>query len=204
MGTNSNDQMSEVEKALGLLQDDIINLKNSIISEGTITELEQINERVKEIESRVSGDSCSINHGEFVFTSVTEVESWLDRESVPSMGIFWDVFSALVAMAPKRLTGKERADQQYSSNRINTTTAENDLAASMAYERPQTLYGDKNENLVPWEEGFGNCKTHEKWFIDTQSFKTVTTKQLKKFIHGILGNLTSDTGGNGLAPSSKT
>ena len=105
MGTNSNDQMSEVEKALGLLQDDIINLKNSIISEGTITELEQINERVKEIESRVSGDSCSINHGEFVFTSVTEVESWLDRESVPSMGIFWDVFSALVAMAPKRLTG---------------------------------------------------------------------------------------------------
>ncbi len=75
MGNNSNDKISEVERALGLLQDDIIGLKNSIVSEGTITELEQINERVKEIKSRVLGDSCSINHGEFVFTSVTEVGS---------------------------------------------------------------------------------------------------------------------------------
>ena len=54
----------------------------------------------------------------------------MDCESVPSMGIFWDAFSALVTMAPKRLTGKERANQQYSSDKINTTTAENELVAS--------------------------------------------------------------------------
>ena len=87
---------------------------------GDTTSLETIIARVKELESRVSGDSCSINHGEFIFTSVTEVASWLDKEDVPTMGIFWDVFSVLVAMAPKRLTGKERADKQYSSDRINT------------------------------------------------------------------------------------
>ncbi len=52
---------------------------------------------------------------------------------------------------------------------------------------------------MPWEEGFGSCKTHEKWIIGTQSFKTVTTKQLKKFINGIIGNLTVGVGGSVLA-----
>ena len=69
----------------------------------------------------------------------------------------------------------------------------------MAYERPQNLYRDKNGNLVPCEEGFGSCKTHEKWIVGTQSFKTITTKQLKKFINGILGNLTAGTGRSVLA-----
>ena len=192
-------KITDIEAVIASLQIELQDLQNSLRSGGTASDLEKINDRVKEIESRVSGDSCSINHGEFIFTSITEVTSWLERESVPTMGIFWDVFSVLVAMAPKRLTGKERADQQFSSDRINTTTAENELAASMAYERPQTLYGDKNGNLVPWEEGFGSCKTHEKWIIGTQSFKTVTTKQLKKFINGIIGNLTTGVGGSGLA-----
>ena len=124
---------------------------------------------------------------------------WLEKEKVDSLGIFWDLFSVLVAMAPKRLTVKERADQQFSSDRIHTTTAENDLAASMAYERPQTLYGDKSGNLVSLEEGFGSCKTHDKWILGSQSFKTVTTKQLKKFVKGILGNLISRSGGSSLS-----
>ena len=94
----------------------------------------------------MSGDSVSVNHGEFIFTSETEAGTWLENESVHTIGIFWDVFSVLVALAPKRLSGKERADQKYSSERISTTTAENELAASMAYERAQTLYGDKHGN----------------------------------------------------------
>ena len=61
------------------------------------------------------------------------------------------------------------------------------------------MYGDKNGNLVPWEEGFGSCKTHEKRIIGTQSFKTVTTKQLKKFINGIIGNLSAGEGGSTLS-----
>lgn len=197
--TNVTRRITNLEEIVSSLQQDLSDLQNSLKNEGSMNELEKISSRVKEIESRVSGDSCSINHGEYIFTSETEVATWLEREDVPTMGVFWDVFSVLVAMAPKRLTGKERADQQYSSDRINTTTAENELAASMAYERPQTLYGDKQGNLVPWEEGFGSCKTHDKWIIGTQSFKTVTTKQLKKFINGILGNLTGGLGGRNLA-----
>ena len=176
-----------------------MDLKSSLRSEGNETDLEKLNDRVREIESRVSGESWNINNGDFIFTSETEVGLWLEKEKVDSLGIFWDLFSVLVAMAPKRLTGKERADQQFSSDRIHTTTAENELAASMAYERPQTLYGDKSGNLVSLEEGFGSCKTHDKWILGSQSFKTVTTKQLNKFVKGILGNLTSRSGGSSLS-----
>ena len=139
-----------------------MDLKNSLRSEGTVTDLEKFGSRVKEIESRVSGDSVSIDNGEFIFTSEIEVGTWIEAEEVHTIGIFWDIFSFLVAMAPKKLTGKERADQKYSSNRTNITTPENEFAASMAHDRPQILYGDKNGDLVPWEQGFSSCKTHDK------------------------------------------
>ena len=201
-GFGNEDQVSRttnLEEAVSSLTNDLQDLKNSFISEGTETDYEKLNARVKEIESRVSGESVSINHGEFIFTSEMEVGLWLDKEGNTSMGIFWDIFSALVAMAPKRLSGKERADQQYSSGRIHTTTAENELAASMAYERPQTLYGDKNGNICSWEDGFGSCKTHDKWVLGSQSFKTQTTKTLKKFLSGIAGNISHKDGGSSLA-----
>ena len=197
--TGINSRLTKLDDTISNIHTCLTDLENSLRSEGTMTDMEKLNARVREIESRVSGDSCSINHGEFIFTSVTEVSMWLEKEEVGTVGIFWDIFSALVAMSPKLLTGKERADQQYSSDRINTTNAENELAATMSYERPQTLYGDKNGNLLPWEEGFGSCKTHEKWIIGTQSFKSVTTKQLKKFINGILGSMTPGGTGNSLA-----
>ena len=111
------------------------------------------------MESRVTGESCNINDGEFLFTSEVEVSAWMEEESVGSMGHFWDIFSILVAMSPKRLTGKERADQKFSSECIQTTTAENELAASMAHERPKCLYGDKKGELASWEEGFGACRS---------------------------------------------
>ncbi len=136
---DGNGTVATIEAALASIKVELSDLQASLHNERCTVNLDTISARVKELESRVSGDSCSINHGEFIFTSVTDVASWLDKEDVPTMGIFWDVFSVLVAMALKRLTGKERADQQYSSDRINTTTAENELAASMAYKRPQTL-----------------------------------------------------------------
>ena len=188
-----------LEEAVNNLKHELQDLQNSLISEGTETDFEKLNARVKEIESRVSGESVSISNGEFIFTSEIEVGLWLENEGNSSMGIFWDIFSALVAMAPKRLSGKERADQQYSSGRINTTSAENELAASMAYERPQTLYGDKNGNICSWEDGFGSCKTHDNWILGSQSFKTVTTKTLKKFLSGIAGSISFKDGGSSLA-----
>jgi hypothetical protein len=132
-------RLTTLEEGVSCLKSSLSDLENSLRSEGTMADLEKLRSRVREIESRVSGDSCSINHGEYVFTSETEVGVWLKDEDVPSLGMFWDVFSVFVAMAPKRLSGKERADQQYSSGRIQTTTTENEPAALMAYERHQTL-----------------------------------------------------------------
>ena len=125
-------KFSYLEEGIKELKDNVIDLQNSLRSEGTETDVEKLNARIKEIESRVSGESVAINHGQFVFTSEMEVGIWLEKEENTITGIFCDIFSAMVAMAPKCLSGKERADQQYSSDRIQSTTAENELTALMA------------------------------------------------------------------------
>jgi hypothetical protein len=42
-------------------------------------------------------------------------------KKIPTSGVFWDLFSVLVTMRPKGLSGKERADEQYASERIQTS-----------------------------------------------------------------------------------
>lgn len=143
----------------------------------------------------MSGDSCSVNQGEYIFTSEIDVGIWIEKHHVPSIGMFWDIFSVLVCMKPKCLSGTERADSLYSSERIHTTTAENNLSASMDYERPQILYGDSSGDIGPIEAGFTSCKTHDKWVKGTESFKNTTTKELQKLIKGISGNISHTAGG---------
>ena len=163
------------------------------------SEFVKLESRVKDMESRISGDSCSVNEGVYIFTSETEVTGWLKKNEVVSLGYFWDIFSVLVVMPPKQLSRKERADRQFSSDRINTTSAENDLAASMAYERPPSLYGDKNGTIGPLEQGFIACNKHSTWIRGSESYKTKTTNQLKKFEKGLLGTMSHRDGGYGLA-----
>ena len=83
-----------LEEAVNNLKHELQDLQNSLISEGTETDFEKLNARVKEIESRVSGESVSISNGEFIFTSEIEVGLWLENEGNSSMGIF-GIFSAL-------------------------------------------------------------------------------------------------------------
>ena len=66
-------RITKVENELSNLQNELINIQHSLSGGGSSLDIEKINARVKEIESRVSGDSCSINHGEYIFTSITEV-----------------------------------------------------------------------------------------------------------------------------------
>lgn len=102
-------------------------------------------------------------------------------------------------MTPKKLTGKERADVQFSSKRIQTTTTENNLAASMSYQRHPSLYGDGNGEIGPLENGFSACKAHAQWIKDVESFKNRHTTMLKNLIKGLWGNLSPSAGVNGLA-----
>ena len=48
-------------------------LKSSLRLSGNETDLDHLNDHMREIESRVSGKSCVLNDGEFIFTSETEV-----------------------------------------------------------------------------------------------------------------------------------
>ena len=66
-------RITKLENELSNLQNELINIQHSLSGGGSSLDIEKINARVKEIESRVSGDSCSINHGEYIFTSITEV-----------------------------------------------------------------------------------------------------------------------------------
>jgi hypothetical protein len=114
--------------------------------------------------------------------------------------LFWDPFSALISMMPKGQTGKEQADEQYSSERIQVTALENSLLASMSHSRPPCLYakGDVGA-LVELEEGFGACTSYAQWISGVESIKKVLGKQLKDSASGVLGNMVPNAGGNALA-----
>ncbi len=67
--TNVTSRIVDVENTIKDLQTELRDLQNSIRNVGGSSDIEKINTRVKEIESRVSGDSVSINHGEFIYVS---------------------------------------------------------------------------------------------------------------------------------------
>jgi hypothetical protein len=157
-------------------------------------QIENILHRLGEIESRVSDESFQLN--KCVFASEAEVRIWCKDQGVPSCGHFWDLFSVLVVMQPKNQTGKERADENYSSQRTSSTTFENNLGASMSHERPTSLYGKKDGtgDLALLEDGFGACLTYLKWTSGSESFKSRTTGKLKYFCDGVLGSLSGQRG----------
>jgi hypothetical protein len=99
------------------------------------------------MESRVSDESIKIDGR--VFSSVNNVKLWCVANEVKSCGMFWDLFSSLVVMAPKEQTGKDKAGETYLSQRTQTTTFENDLGASMSHLRPALLFG-KKEGQRSW------------------------------------------------------
>jgi hypothetical protein len=110
-------------------------------------QIEQILARIDEMESRVSDESIKIDGR--VFSSVNNVKLWCVANEVKSCGMFWDLFSSLVVMAPKEQTGKDKAGETYLSQRTQTTTFENDLGASMSHLRPALLFG-KKEGQRSW------------------------------------------------------
>jgi hypothetical protein len=119
---------------------------------GRVAELEHstpeaaIDNRLSEVESRVSraearGGDEMFELGEYAFGSFDDFAKWVLEEKVPTSGIFWDMYSCLVNMRPKGLSGKERADEQHSSELISTTMFENNLLAAMSHVHPICLYG---------------------------------------------------------------
>jgi hypothetical protein len=161
-------------------------------------EVGELTRRVVKAESRGNDESFEL-YG-FAFASFSDCLTMVVLEKIPSSGLFWDLFSALISMRPKGQTGKEWVDEQYSSECIQVTTLENSLLASMSHSRPPCLYAKGGVGaLVELEEGFGACTSYAQWISRVESIKKVLGKQLKDFALGVLGNMVPNAGGNGLA-----
>jgi hypothetical protein len=144
--------------------------------------------RLGEIEGRATGESFAMN-GQ-VFCSRSEVSDWLLKEQVPSVGFFWDLFSVMTSMRPKKFSGKERSDETYSAQRTKSTPLENDLSAAMTHVRPEVLYAKKGSgDLERLESGFAACASYAVWVTGSECYKDQLTGMLIKFIEGVLGTV---------------
>jgi hypothetical protein len=150
--------------------------------------IEVLRAKLKEMEGRVTDSSFRLN--QYTFSTFYEVRTWCEDHTVATFGIFWDLFSVMVAMKPKYQTGKDMADEKFSSARIKSTPFENDLLASMSHPRPLALFGKKNGELAPANEGFGACPTYDQWVgSDCESYKGILCTQITNFCAGVLGTL---------------
>jgi hypothetical protein len=94
-------------------------------------DIKKLGDRMDKVEAKGAEESFEMEG--FVYSLYGDFASSILSKRIPSCGIFWDLFSCLVSMRPKGLTGKERADEQHSSERINTSMLKNNLLASMGH-----------------------------------------------------------------------
>jgi hypothetical protein len=141
-----------------------------------------------DLEARTSGEGYA--SGDHVFNSESSVSEWLLAENVPNAGCFWDLFSVLACMSPKRQRGKEKADETYSAKRINSTQLDNDLLAAMTHERPDVLYAKRvGGELGALEDGFVGCPSYKAWITGTESYRSKLTKDLRQFCTTVEGSM---------------
>jgi hypothetical protein len=177
------------------------------------SEIRVLRAAMDDIEDRVSDTGFELD--DFNFSSKAELRKIVIEETVPSAGQCWDLFSVLVVMKPKKLRGKEVADNRFSAERVSTTTLENDLAASMSHDQPGLLFGleggetaaARGSSDVPlllevdWERVRviqATCPSYSKWIgKGCESYKLKLTKLLKNYSAGVRGPLAPGSVGRG-------
>jgi hypothetical protein len=160
----------------------------------------EILERLGDLEARTSGEGFA--SGDHVFNSETSVSEWLVAEKVPNAGCFWDLFSVLACMSPKRQRGKDKADETYSAKRINSTQLDNDLLAAMTHERPDVLFAKRvGGELGALEDGFVGCPSYKAWITGTESYRAKLTKDLRQFCTAVEGSMSKGASYRSLALS---
>jgi hypothetical protein len=165
---------------------------NSGVGAGATEHLERtmdvLRAKIKEMEGRVTDSSFRLK--QYTFSTFYEVKTWCEETKVETYGVFWDLFSVLVAMKPKYQTGKDVADERHSLAQIKSTPFKNDLSASMSHPRPLALFGKRGGELAPVNEGFGACPTYKQWVgSGCESVKALLTMQLVNFCVGVTGTL---------------
>lgn len=189
------DQFDDLKRAVNKLEDKVkIGAGNAGTSSFYQLQLDQLLDKIMILEGRVIDESVKLD--DFSFGSFSDFKSsFVEHEQVETAGWFWDIFSVLVVMKPKQLSGKDRADEQYSSLRVQSTPFENDLAASMTHEKPKLLYGSASH-----KDGFGNIPSYADWIGQgNESIKTRLNTYVRDYLEGVRGTISSSLKGGGLA-----
>jgi hypothetical protein len=139
--------------------------------------VEEFSERLGDLEARMAGKGfASRDH---VFNSEASVSNYLAAEKVPNAGCFWDLFSVLACMSPKRQRGKEKADETYSAKRVNSSQLDNDLLVAMTHECPDVMYAKRvGVDLGSLEDGFVACPSYMAWITGSKPYISKLTKDL--------------------------
>jgi hypothetical protein len=170
-------------EAAGGQGNDFTDIDNSYNSGDYGHQLAQVLGRLDKLEHHVSSDQMEIcgktrgSHGKVV--------TWVEDDQIPSMGLFVDLFSVLAIMRPKHHSGKDRADEDYSSSHPDATNMENDLMAFMDHTLPSLLFGKQGNDLVGSDEGFGACPKYESWVNGKSAYNMHLNRNLKKCLKGV-------------------
>eukprot|EP00978_Attheya_sp_CCMP212_P007603 scaffold17564_cov59-Attheya_sp.AAC.4 len=190
------EQFEELKREVNKLEQQV---KSGSGNSGSSTffqvQLDQLLDKIMILEGRVIDESVKLD--DYAFGSFSDFKtSFVEVEQVEMAGWFWDIFSVLVVMKPKQLSGKDRADEQYSSLRVQSTPFENDLAASMTYEKPKLLYGAASH-----KDGFGNIPSYADWIgKGNESIETRLNTYVRDYLEGVRrGTISSSKKGGGLA-----
>ena len=163
------------------------------------SQVDDLCQQILEMHSRVDDESFPLNH--YKFGSFQELKRWVKEEQVESAGIFWDLFSLIVAMEPKAPTGTEHSDARHLASRVASSQMESELAASMYHTKPKLLYSAKGTGKpVAREKGFGAIPSYGAWLGEgTESIKQSLQTWLHDYAKSIRGTIDSSTRGGAFA-----
>lgn len=124
-------------------------------------ELEFLRGKVLTLEAPNRGQSVEV--GGFKFGSIDDCKAFLHRNKM-DIGTCTDLFTTLVLMGSKGITGKQKADEWHSAKHTETSVLVNDVFAAMDSSRPKKLYAKDGEGkLVPIADGFGAVPNPKDW-----------------------------------------
>mmetsp|Transcript_17572 Transcript_17572/g.49641 ORF Transcript_17572/g.49641 Transcript_17572/m.49641 type:complete len:747 (+) Transcript_17572:8178-10418(+) len=189
---------------IAALRDEIKQIRDQITGEGVAmtpttgmgvdvaNRLTKLEIKVADLEDRFTEQSYTV--GTTTFSSQADVAEWIKDNNITDVGLFWDLFSAMVAMQFKRQqTGKELADTSYSSKRVGTSVQESDLLAAMGHPLPSRLFAkDGTGKAVSWDEGLAAAPTWKDWMTGEFSEKVKVNREFRGYIHGISGSYTKN------------
>ena len=183
------------------LQDRLDSLEDDRTDPPTGEQLEELRIYMGELEKRTS----NVRHFAFdggSLGSLEDVQEVLAQSKDKGLGVYVDIMSLMIIMVTKQLSGKEQADKQYSSTRIDRSSLESELIASVSHEAPGCFFSAKmgGSELTETIDGFGApMGSYEIWDVGSSCQRIQLTKLLTRKVKALTKLLTTRAPGDRLA-----